>query len=123
MTLKQFLKPDWRKIVVFGVIIFIEFLIYYIISISYFPNRLITTEELEELCCESELTEDLINFCLSRNISITKEECERREFTDTYIGIPELIIIITSIFVFLISHYLLSCLIVWIYNKYRGKKK
>ncbi len=99
MTLKQFLKPDWRKIVIF-VILFL-FWLFIILFTSCFHPR-ITCEEGYESYYET-----LIIVCSSRCISENLIILYRiRDFT-------------LGIFVYFILPYLISCLIVWIYDKFR----
>jgi hypothetical protein len=110
MTLKQFLKPDWRKIVIFLAIMFLEFLIFSIYVYSYGQ-----TASIQEICCRESLP------------ALEKEHCVRANVTEEYCiiyrekratqGFYDLI----TLFLVLIFDYLLSCLIIWIFDKRKKK--
>lgn len=94
MNWKEFLKPDWRKIVIF-VILFVML----IIIANLYPPKLIPSW-LENL--------NIIFY-----------------FPDFFIFEILKLSISTVIFLFildLIYWYLLSCLIVWVYDKVKKKK-
>jgi predicted membrane protein len=96
-TLKQFLKPDWRKIVLFVVLIII---------LPIFPQNLCQDTVCLIPIPFSIILAAFINTSIKNGINY---------FTDPF---GNFIIIII---VFIIE-FLLSCLIVWIYDKFRKKK-
>jgi len=106
MTLKQFLKPDRRKIVICIILIILEFswMIFYS-SYSATANP----------CCLKNIPEEIREQCVRVNA--------RCGFTDMTFGYPEIILLLIFAFVFITTNYLLSCLIVWIYNKLRKPRK
>ena len=99
MTLKQFLRLDWRKIVVF-VVIFIIF--------SFLPIW-ITIHCYTWECGPGPTTSSFFGSVESMN---------NKEFFDYGYFTPWIGIFFGSV----ILGYLLSCLIVWLYDKFRKKK-
>ncbi len=108
MNLKQFLKPDWRKIVLTVILIFVLMI--------YFPSfwglegiKPIFTDD-KHICC----------FCETAT-------CEGIPFIYAFGGcVSEILCYDTTIYwdsliLDLIFWYLLSCFIVWIYNKVKKK--
>jgi len=108
MTLKQFLKPDWRKIVItlFFILIF---------PLQYWNGILC------EMCVPPQPCS-----CSPFNFGpaiigwyFTWEDNIGGSFAmDVLQGI-----LIQLLLIGLPISYLLSCLIIWIYDKYKGKKK
>ena len=86
MTLKQFLKPDWRKIVIFVVL--------FIFSSFFLP-------------VPSAISQNYMGLPFSY---LKGYYGEYSEFD------------VVSLLLDLIFYYLLSCLIVWIYDKFRKGK-
>jgi len=99
MTIKQFLKPDWRKIVVTVI-----FLIYSVIINIYFYSVDLTSTASIML---------LLAYFLNLPYTIL--------FSQELI--PYQFEFICFIIIGFIYQYLLSCLIIWIYDKFRKKKK
>ncbi len=108
MEWKEFLKPDWKKLIVFFVLIFIILnedwitislegtLVIWIYNIFYIFHPFFRTFKL---CYSgSSLCHKMFEDILGPLVAITK-------FLD---------------FLYL---YLISCLIIWIYDKYKKKKK
>jgi len=89
MDWKQFLKPDWRKIVLF------------LVLLNFVPMPLVCYYALGG-CGEMFIVAGFIFFL-------------------TVLMTP-LIMIVIAIPLIILS-YLLSCLIIWIYDKFKGKKK
>jgi hypothetical protein len=102
MTLKQFLKPDWRKIVIFVVLIIIFSLI-----IWFFPTYNIFASCFP--CGDCGINR---GFPLTFHVSHPAGKCET-EFYTSYL--------IIDIIVDVMITYFLSCLIVWIYDKVKKK--
>jgi len=98
MKVKQFLKPDWRKIVIF-VIIFVIF--------SFMP--IWTTIWCNDWECSPGPT--------TSSFFDSLESMKIKEFFDFGYFTPW----ISIFFICLITNYLLSCLIIWIYNKVKKK--
>jgi phosphatidylserine synthase len=96
MNWKKFLKPDWRKIVIF-VILFVIGFITFLIS-SSFGVRVIPDSATEVLIAIFLPTIFITQFLGSSNIGF--------------------ILILTMVY-----WYILSCLIVWIYDRFRKVKK
>ncbi len=99
INLKQFLKPDWRKIVVFVVLSIISSIYPMTFSVGelYFPYRGLPLPVYA--CIEG--------------------------FSDVNLQTPPMRpceIFYQFLIINLIISYLLSCLIVWIYDKLRKKK-
>lgn len=94
MTLKQFLKPGWKKIVIFFIILLLT--LFLGIKFSAIPE----IDIIYEIGYPAFLTITTIMF-------------GRKIYEWNF---PNLIINI-------VIWYLLSCLIVWIYEKVKGKKK
>jgi len=100
MNLKQFLKPDWRKIVIFVIIFILLFFIPLFPKFSILPTP-VGVEGGTYIDWKSLYSELSVGYgTLADRIN--------------YIKIP----IIINCFV----SYLLSCFIVWIYDKVRKKK-
>jgi len=99
MNFKQFLKPDWRKIVIF-IIIFIFF--------SFAPIW-ITIHCYTWECGPGPTTSSFFN---------SLESMANKEFFDFGYFNPWISIFFGSIAI----SYLLSCLIAWIYDKVKKKK-
>ena len=116
IKVKQFLKPDWRKILV-TIIIFILFFFFW----YYFFNWLPSVPEwfgccnsIEEGKKISEICEDMPGCCTIENF---EEKCnsifnsrKERIFYNNMI-----------LFIFFILSYLISCFIIWIYDKVKKK--
>lgn len=101
MTLKQFLKPDWIKIVIFVIL--------FIISILT-PNRCIISNlffSYEAKCTIYVFGAPFSFFYIQPVVELA----------------PEIHFDFIGLFGNIIFWYLLSCLIVWIYGKFRGRKK
>ena len=120
MTLKQFLKPDLRKIVITLTLTFFIILVYLFGNTGGPKNTLnilesccryiiITnqTTELEEPCKIFNAT-----YCVQFLDNIKKQEETEEIKTFTTLFIESLLL-----------SYLMSCLIVWIYDKFRIVKK
>ncbi|MDI6826077.1 MAG: hypothetical protein QMD36_02685 [Candidatus Aenigmarchaeota archaeon] len=106
MNWKEFLKPDWRKILVFVISIIMGIvvthpLIYpeYSYSFPFLPLPFETVEIRAVPCPPGahERIPGVIPDCM------------------------ESVIILQNILLNLVSYYLISCLIVWIYDKVRKK--
>jgi len=109
MKLKQFLKPDWRKIVIF-VVLFI-FLIGFFIFIeqplgspSGFPERRGFPFHYNVICMGGSIEENGIKELIGLGYCFNW------------------IYLILDIFTCGLISYFLSCLIVWIYDKFRKRK-
>ena len=107
MNWKQFLKPDWRKIVITIIILLLWIL----------PNRFI----VYTIKAECKMCPDY-----------WPDNCPGGNYVD-YLIIPKICSCCVSLselyndylwnlFIPLVIFYLLSCLIVWIYHKLRKKK-
>jgi len=132
-TFKQFLKPDKRKIVIFAVIIILANLP--VIGYTTAPSLCEPCEPLPD-CCPDKMILNIIFYPLLQYFS-----GHYLKISDWTYGIPTLGIIryliwwpsignISTTFVSffllignIIYWYLISCLIVWIYDKVEKKKK
>jgi len=107
-TLKQFLKPDWRKIVIFILLLIVASIEG--IGIQKFPYM--------------KLGLDTIHYYYPNPLFwVIPSEIESIGLIRGYdfLGIRLDIIPIQYYFISLIYWYILSCLIVWIYNKLKRK--
>jgi hypothetical protein len=94
LPIKEFLKPDWRKIVL-TIIIFLI-----LINVQIFPGKIISMPGTEVIIYVSLLS----------------------ELEHTYYGSYKRIFeSIGLIVIFLFISYFLSCLIVWIYDRVKKK--
>jgi hypothetical protein len=103
MNIKQFLKPDWRKIVIF-VIIFslLPVFPYYNIQLQCFAGPCPPIVEYKSLIELQSLGTNYFN-----------------DLGRVFLNVPyHLIILILG----LLISYLISCLIIWIYYKAKKKK-
>lgn len=123
MGLKEFLKPTKGKILL-SVILFIFFMWFIIILIS--PIVSMSYIGKAASCCENNETElndtykaDCENLAHELYFSSISIMCSDYERNLKRVSIYSEI---TFVAIFLIS-YLLSCLIIFAYNKYRGKKQ
>jgi hypothetical protein len=98
MNLKQFLKSDWRKTVIFA-ILYIIFLFYMIITNFGF---------LPYVKCPSKYVE-------MPDIFTNSIGCFREDLLFVYYTF--LLFLVPTIW-----FYILSCLIIWVYDKFRKKK-
>ncbi len=108
MTLKKFLKPDWRKIVVFVVLA--------IFSLSLFFYSMMIIDCLNPPCKDK--------FMESLGIVINIVPFMFSYFLINFEFPFPIDLIFVIIFYFIIPllwYYLLSCLIVWIYDKFRKR--
>ena len=119
MTLKQFLKPDWRKIAL--TIIIFSIISYFVTfplmekppcMISRCPTAYVSRQTLPQHVC---------GVCI--------EDVKSNDYligTIIYLASPSLLTYNLGTFDFFVLEfifwYLLSCLIVWIYDKFRKKK-
>jgi hypothetical protein len=94
-TLKQFLKPDWRRIVIFVILI--------LILPIFFINA------CADIVC---LVPIPLSFVLGRAVLVLIRSGERTIIT------PEMII---YLIIPIIINYILSCFIIWIYDKVKKK--
>jgi hypothetical protein len=108
MTLKQFLKPDWRKIVLFVVLLFIP------LPIPIYGPLLLPTPAGITLYGYETLWIPFILAIWSQISCLSGSNCA------PYFG--NWIVNILFIIFILPFYYLLSCLIVWIYDKFRKNK-
>ena len=121
MEIKQFLKPDWRKIVL---TIILTILLFFVLSFIIFTIQLLTSANVgisrEAHCCGVNYEGPFLTYPNGTVVIIegcedyTREVCkelqqkvmaERSKFY--------LILLIPTV----IFSYLISCLIVWIYDK------
>jgi hypothetical protein len=124
MNWKEFIKPDWRKIVLFVIIFIIEFSYYFNSSVCFCPLSACATAQTEQATARMQNISIDIEPC-DTCYSLPWEQCP----CDRYCGKPDtitsiMIAIYSPLFTIaiLIIPYLLSCLIVWVYDKYRKKK-
>ena len=103
MTLKQFLKPDWRKIVLFVILFILSLLISY-------PGFCVDGTNFG-------YCEEIHGFPLSAYTTFGEQDVVPPEKLE-YIRYENIFGFIFN----LIFWYLLSCLIVWIYDKVKKKK-
>jgi len=97
-ALKQFLKPDWRKVVIFAVAFIIQFLIV-----------LVWMSSCGE--CSSDFGLPLVFYTRAGcSMGIRGIQCGKDFYSLNYFVID------------IIFWYLLSCIIIWIYDKFRKKK-
>jgi len=138
-TLKQFLKPDWRKIVIFILIIIFDSLIYYLLFCSYIgrpavyfckPPILSIPNYFESGCDGTFKNHDLINKenFISWRCDRPTESVLSSYYKEPYIyfencGTCNSILGIFYLPLNLVYQYLLSCLIVWVYDKFKGRRK
>jgi len=103
MTIKKFLKPDWRKIVL-SFLLFV--LLFFTLGLRARTGACVRDEEGIPRWCDS-----IIGFPLEFTL-----------FSD-YTPVPVIFsfLFIDIIFWCLVS-YLLSCLIIWVYDKYKKKR-
>jgi len=105
MNIKQFLKPEWRKIVIFFVLFFFMALLALYMS---WPGPFVSCEEGYERYDENIILLMLSSVkCMPSNSIIFYEA---RDF-------------ILNLFAIFILPYLIACSIVWICNKFRKVKK
>lgn len=110
MSFKQFLKLDWRKIVVFVIILFLEFQLFMIIF--RYPPEL----PIQAFCCKDfEETGTMSDHC--KEINLTAEDCLKYENIRKTEAFYNLLVLIFDIVIV----YIISCFIVWIYDKLRKK--
>jgi hypothetical protein len=119
MSLKQFLKPDWRKIIV----AFIIFMIICFIIIFLFSFQLQTIPKYK-ICCDliestpyislEILNEELSNYGCEEIGLTSIEECKSYKKALSY---QEFQIFLIFTVANLLYSYILSCLIIWIYDK------
>jgi hypothetical protein len=114
IILKQFLKPDWRKIVIFVIILIIGFLIPILpayCDISPFAGM-----------CAPGTTCNFKSIGLMKISDLFKDYGARNYCGiityDNNVFYQSIVFIVID----MIFYYLLSCFIVWIYDKFRKKK-
>jgi len=113
MKLKQFLKPDWRKI--FLTIIIIILWIFFWHRVYSAP----LAPPLELICCD--LIEELTSICQEQPnnpcCKFTLKVCEKLEIEREKRNLISTVTFVGS----LILSYPISCLIIWIYDKRKKK--
>jgi len=110
MNIKQFLKPDWRKILIFVIILFLEFQLFSIIF-RYPPEP-----PMQAFCCRDfEQTGIMPDYC--KEVNLTAEDCLKYENIRKTEAFHNLLILISDI----VLVYIISCLIIWIYDKFKKK--
>ena len=125
MNIKQFLKPDWRRIVLFFIIFIIELFYYNFSIVCFCPLSACATAKIEQTTARMQNLSIAVNSC-ETCYSLPWEQCQ----CDMHCGKPDTI---TSIMIeiypllftlgILIVPYIFSCLIVWIYDKIKVKRK
>jgi len=103
MSIKKFLKPDWRKIVIFVILFLIT------TFVPFFTAEAYNMTSGERFISRFSLANILFN-CFWGNIYenfLYKQECSQS---------------IQFFVLLIILDYLLSCFIVWIYDKFRKKR-
>jgi len=117
MTLKQFLKPDWRKIVIFVALTIILFsIIYSIINAQREWLQARMGIDVFSECC---INRGKLEGCASDEIIQRYKTCEGFE---KYRQNQEFLNNISMLLPIAIISYLLSCFIIWIYDKFRKRK-
>jgi hypothetical protein len=132
MNLKQFLKPDWRKIVIFVILSFLSFSFWFLYNTGFTPP------DARRDCCNIEI-ESNNNSCqkIIGNIIINPNDIYLTSLRKMYFNkTPDYVcseynliiqngqrLFIEISFLILLVSYLLSCLIIWIYDKVKVKKK
>jgi len=132
MSIKQFLKPDKRKIVVFIILSFLS------LSFWLLYNTGFTPPDARRDCCNIEIEsnnetcQEMIGNGIidPNNIYLTRLRKMYFNKTPDYVCSEYNLIIqneqrlfIEISFLILLVSYLLSCLIVWIYDKIKVNKK
>jgi hypothetical protein len=111
MNWKQFLKPDWRKIVIFFIILFLELQLLGIIF-RYPPEP-----PIQSFCCQDfKKTGIMPDYC--KEINLTVEGCLKYENIRKTEAFYNLLILIFDIVIV----YIISCFIVWVYDKVKKRK-
>ena len=100
MTIKQFLKPDWRKIVIFAILTALSLYLYFYCVVNY---------------CESSLIWALV-YPITLIYPLILALGEINLFL--FIVVNDFI----TVFISFLYWYVLSCLIVWIYDKLMKKR-
>lgn len=96
MNFKQFLKPDWRKIVIFFILMILSIFSFFHMTLVSLPFAVVPS------------LWDVLASVLAPSLVV---------IYGFYFPYSVLIILITIIY-----WYLLSCFIVWIYNRIKKKK-
>jgi hypothetical protein len=122
MNWKQFLKPDWRKILLFIILL----LIFYSIKVEQEEQlRAMMGIDVYAACCakimdqQGNLRGGTLEGCASQEIIQKYKSCEGMKIS---MQNEELFSNVKFFLFFGIISYLLSCLIVWIYDKFRKNK-
>jgi hypothetical protein len=121
MNWKEFLKPNWRKIVIFVIIGIISVLI---LAYYTFMNTCAggcVSPNCGQLHCRIRITTLILipSFPLLTTNFTNVGDDVNVELSFWSLGPNWQVVLVTSI----IYWYLLSCLIVWIYDKFRKPKK
>jgi len=120
MNWKQFLKPDWRKILI--TIIIFSTIFYFITSLLMAKPPCMTSRCTGTNIDRSELPQYVCGIC-----DVNVKQNDHLIGIIIYLISPSLLTYNLGNFDFfiieLIYYYLLSCLIVWIYDKIKVKKK
>lgn len=121
-TLKQFLEPDWRKIVLTIILSLFIISIYYL---SWLSTGAVIGISIAEHCCNNVIP---LEECPYSNLTICEEDKQMCEYYNYTLencekikreGNNQIIIFFLSV---IVLNYLFSCLIVWIYGKFRKRK-
>jgi len=119
MTLKQFLKPDWRKIILTLIIFLI--VLYFITSPLMGKPPCMIPKCSGTNIDRSELPQYVCGIC-----DVNVKQSDHLIGIIIYLISPSLLTYNLGNFDFfiieLIYYYLLSCFMVWLYDKFRKKK-
>jgi hypothetical protein len=107
MNVKQFLKPDWRKILIFVIMIVIYLFEFLVANASFCGPQVIITSRQN---CSHYYTKYWVSPC--------SLFCGEPDFLTSLINTIYYPLWLIGIIIL----YLLSCLIVWIYDKSRKRK-
>ena len=125
MTIKQFLKPDWRKILIFVVLVILT---YFFGIIEYYPWEMAVAGGVTlktnifllpfsfNLKCSRAVIPTPPPWQCSGNVILENDWSIKPDFTFFLSNYP------LQISINIVYWYFLSCLIVWIYDKVKKKK-
>jgi hypothetical protein len=119
MSLKEFLKPDSRKIAIFAVLFLISFF-FFILYFSGFMLR-----DFREDCCNVQIasSNESCQFIISGSVPYGRAYYNKtpEEICNDY-KLSQVLSIVIWVLILFVIPYVLSCLFVWIYDKVKKKK-
>jgi hypothetical protein len=124
MNWKEFLKPDWKKIII-SIVIFAVLFIFFIFPQLFVPILPVPLDMRHRCCNElsqnQNLSENCNIFANQTSFIFTQDNCSKYIADMELVGQNAQILLYASIVVIIIFSYLFSCFLFWIFTRKKEK--